>query len=47
VDVLGGTLELREDREVVAGVACVGVRDLEQDGSIALHDQGAGHEDRV
>ena len=41
VDVLGGALQLGEDRELVAGVVGVGMRDLEQHGAVALHDQGA------
>ena len=41
VDVLGGALELGEDREVVAGVFGERVRDLEQHGAVALHDEGA------
>ena len=40
VDVLGRALQLGEDREFVAGVVGVGVRDFEQHGAVALHDQG-------
>ena len=41
VHVLGCALELGEDREVVARVLGERVRDLEQHGAVALHDQGA------
>ena len=48
VDVLGRALELGEDREVVPGVFGVRVRDLEQHGAVALHDEWAvRHNGRV
>jgi hypothetical protein len=47
VHVLGGALELGEDAEVVPRVLRLLVGDLEEDGAIALHDQGSGHEGRV
>ena len=39
VDVLGGTLQLGEDGQVVPGILGVGVGDLEQHGAVALHDE--------
>ena len=48
VDVLGGALELGEDREFVSRVFRVRMRDLEQHGAVALHDEGAvRHNGRV
>jgi hypothetical protein len=41
VDVLGCALELGEDREVVPGVLGERMRDLEEHGPVALHDEGA------
>ena len=40
VHVLGGPLQLGEDGELVPRVVGVGVRDFEQHGAVALHDQG-------
>ena len=40
MDVLGGTLELGEDRELVAGALGVGMGHFEQHRPIALHDEG-------
>ena len=39
VDVLGGTLQLGEDGQVVPGILGVGVGDLEQHRAVALHDE--------
>ena len=41
VHVLGCALELGEDREVVPCVFRERVRDLEEHGAVALHDEGA------
>ena len=47
VHVLGGTVQLGENRQVVAGVPGIRVRHLEEHRAVALDDQWPGHNEPV